>query len=320
MNNENNTTARQAGLIATMIDEWYFHADEHVKSKLADFSNVLLDRFAAHSAEARNGEGEKKMYVACYECSHCGHMGINDESGIESACGYPCGWHGPSPVEDKCPGCNREGTMTSACPECGSRYSVLAEIDLPVTGNAVHRTDARNGEGVALFQQRVNPWMLECFGAEISSDRIERNHRFFEEAAELVQANGMTRSEAHQLVDYTFDRPVGDLHQEVGGVMVTLAALCLASGADMHAAAETELARIWTKVEQIRAKQAAKPKHSPLPAAPAAPAPKLTDEELKSAKYLNEISGPSFLHGKFLAPINAVVRRLITMPVNGEDE
>ena len=49
--------------------------------------------------------------------------------------------------------------------------------------------------------------------------------------------------------------------------MVTLAALCLAHGEDMHAAGETELARIWTKVEAIRAKQAAKPKHSPLPAA-----------------------------------------------------
>lgn len=28
---------------------------------------------------------------------------------------------------------------------------------------------------------------------------------------------------------------------------------------------EVELRRIWTKVEKIRAKQAAKPKHSPLP-------------------------------------------------------
>jgi len=123
------------------------------------------------------------------------------------------------------------------------------------------------------FQARVQPWMMECFGAEIAADRIERNHRFFEEATELVQANGMTRSEAHQLVDYTFDRPIGELHQEVGGVMVTLAALCLASGQDMHAAGETELARIWTKVEAIRAKQAAKPKHSPLPAAPSPEAP-----------------------------------------------
>lgn len=119
------------------------------------------------------------------------------------------------------------------------------------------------------FQQRVQPWLLACFGAEIAADKQERNHRFLEESVELVQANGCTLSEAHQLVDYVYGRPVGELTQEVGGVMVTLAALCLASGVDMHQAGETELARIWGKVEQIRAKQAAKPKHSPLPAAPA---------------------------------------------------
>lgn len=115
------------------------------------------------------------------------------------------------------------------------------------------------------FQQRVQPWMMACFGAEISADRQERNHRFFEESTELVQACGMTQSEAHQLVDYVYGRPVGEKYQEAGGVMVTLAALCLAQDMDMHAAGETELARIWTKVEKIRAKQAAKPKHSPLP-------------------------------------------------------
>jgi hypothetical protein len=122
----------------------------------------------------------------------------------------------------------------------------------------------------AAFQQRVQPWMLECFGPEISANTQERNHRFLEESLELVQACGATQSEAHQLVDYVYGRPVGDRHQEVGGVMVTLAALCLAQGLDMHAAGETELVRIWTKVDQIRAKQAAKPKHSPLPVAVAA--------------------------------------------------
>ncbi|WP_369952339.1 hypothetical protein [Ralstonia syzygii] len=115
------------------------------------------------------------------------------------------------------------------------------------------------------FQARVQPWMMACFGPEIAADAQERNHRFLEEALELVQACGATASEAYQLVDYVYGRPAGDKHQEIGGVMVTLAALCLAQGQDMHAAGETELARIWTKVEQIRAKQAAKPKHSPLP-------------------------------------------------------
>lgn len=115
------------------------------------------------------------------------------------------------------------------------------------------------------FQHRVQPWLMACFGAMIAGDREERNHRFIEEALELVQSLGCTAHEAHQLVDYVYGRDIGEPAQEVGGVMVTLAALCLANGLDMHANGETELSRIWTKVEAIRAKQAAKPKHSPLP-------------------------------------------------------
>lgn len=115
------------------------------------------------------------------------------------------------------------------------------------------------------FQASVQPWLIACFGEMIAGDREERNHRFLEESLELVQSCGCTASEAHQLVDYVYGRPVGELHQEVGGVMVTLAALCLANDADMHAAGWVELDRIWGKVEAIRAKQAAKPKYSPLP-------------------------------------------------------
>lgn len=118
------------------------------------------------------------------------------------------------------------------------------------------------------FQDQVQPWMTATFGPEISGDKKERNHRFYEEATELVQAGGMTAAEAHQLVDYTFGRPVGELRQEVGGVMVTLAALCLAQGVNMHSEGEVELERIWGMVEQIRAKQAAKPKFGPLPGLP----------------------------------------------------
>lgn len=123
-------------------------------------------------------------------------------------------------------------------------------------------------EAERTFQKMVQPWMLECFGPEIAADKKERNHRFFEESLELVQACEMTQEEVIQLVDYVYGRPVGEKHQEVGGVMITLAALCLAQGLDMHAEGETELARIWTKVPQIRAKQAGKPKHSPLPESP----------------------------------------------------
>ncbi|MDB5730710.1 MAG: hypothetical protein JWQ03_605 [Variovorax sp.] len=138
----------------------------------------------------------------------------------------------------------------------------LAAIRAVLAGAGSEPTPA---QGEANFQERVEPWLLACFGPEISGDTVERNHRFLEEALELVQACGCTASEAHQLVDYTFGRAIGEKHQEAGGVMVTLAALCRAQGIDMHEQGEVELARIWTMVEKIRAKQATKPKHSPLP-------------------------------------------------------
>ncbi len=149
------------------------------------------------------------------------------------------------------------------------------------------------------FQSRVAPWMQACFGPEISADRMERNHRFFEEATELVQANQMTRSEAHQLVDYVFNRPVGQRPQEVGGVMVTLAALCLANGNDMHECGEVELARISDPVtiEKIRAKQAAKPRHSPLPeAVPAALIVHPNDDDWERRRAATSGNG-TLIHG-----------------------
>jgi len=115
------------------------------------------------------------------------------------------------------------------------------------------------------FQTRVNAWTHACFGEQIAKDKVERNHRFLEEALELVQSLNCTQSEAHQLVDYVFNRDIGEPKQECGGVMVTLSALCSANALDMYECGETELSRIWTKVEQIREKQANKPKHSPLP-------------------------------------------------------
>ncbi|WP_431300640.1 hypothetical protein [Tabrizicola sp. BL-A-41-H6] len=67
------------------------------------------------------------------------------------------------------------------------------------------------------------------------------------------------------MVDYVFDRPTGAQEQEIGGVMVTLAALCNAIELSMDDAGEKELARNWERIEAIRRKQASKPAGSPLP-------------------------------------------------------
>jgi hypothetical protein len=119
------------------------------------------------------------------------------------------------------------------------------------------------------FQARVWPWMTECFGPVIPLDKVERGDRLLEEVFELLQSGGYDPARVLELRDYTWGRPPGEPRQEAGGVMVTLAAYCLAHGIDMHDAGEAELARIWTKVEAIRAKQQAKPRGIALPIAPA---------------------------------------------------
>ncbi|WP_244494166.1 MULTISPECIES: hypothetical protein [unclassified Ensifer] len=117
------------------------------------------------------------------------------------------------------------------------------------------------------YQKRVGHWMHACFGNDIPYDAAERNFRFLEEALELAQSCGATAEDAGKLVDYVFNRPVGDPRQEVGGVEVTLAALCNAHGIDLDEAREAELNRVWSKADQIRAKHESKPKdiRSPLP-------------------------------------------------------
>lgn len=115
------------------------------------------------------------------------------------------------------------------------------------------------------FQKRVQNWLMACFSMEVCRDTTERCHRFTEEALELVQSLGMTADEAHQLVDYVYGRPIGDTRQEIGGTLTTLAALCSCIDMEMDQCGELELARVRKHIDKIRAKQAAKPKHSPLP-------------------------------------------------------
>ena len=115
------------------------------------------------------------------------------------------------------------------------------------------------------YQQRARDWLEHCFGRDRADDPISRNHRFLEEALELVQALGCTKDEAHQLVNYVFGRGKGSPEQEVGGVRLSLSGLTACHRIDEHAAAEDELARVWTMVEQIREKERGKPDGSPLP-------------------------------------------------------
>lgn len=117
------------------------------------------------------------------------------------------------------------------------------------------------------LQERVGDWMQECFGPEISADKLERGDRLLEEVYELLQSGDYPVDRVAALRDYVWGREKGEPFQEVGGVMITLAAYCLAHGLDMDKAGEAEADRITRPevVKKIRAKQAAKPVGSALP-------------------------------------------------------
>lgn len=110
------------------------------------------------------------------------------------------------------------------------------------------------------FQHYVKKWVTACFGVDALMDRRIRNHRFLEEALQLVQACGSSADEAHRIVDYVYGRPQGKPVQEVGGVMTTLCALCEANAIDLADAAEAGLSDAWNRIDQIRVKNRLKPK------------------------------------------------------------
>ena len=117
------------------------------------------------------------------------------------------------------------------------------------------------------FQRRVHQWIMTCFGVEVGRDTVERGDRFLEEALELVQAAGHSKERVLSLVEYVYNRPVGEVSQEVGGVMNTLAAFCNAHNVEMEYAAYQEMDRVEKPdmMAKIKAKHAGKPKGSALP-------------------------------------------------------
>jgi hypothetical protein len=113
---------------------------------------------------------------------------------------------------------------------------------------------------IGLFQDLVGQWMHECFDANLYTNMQERGDRFLEEAIEMLQSKGYDKNRVARLVEYVYNRPVGEPAQEVGGVMVTLAGFCHVAGIDMDDASWSEYRRICKPevMEKIRKKQATK--------------------------------------------------------------
>lgn len=129
------------------------------------------------------------------------------------------------------------------------------------------------------YQDRVASVHGPLFDGD-PTDVEERRARFFEEANEACQALGMTREEARQLVDYTYDRPVGEPAKEVGAAMLTLTSLCVVADLDLMACAEADLEKLQRPetIARIRAKRSTRHGRGPLPGLDAAPSASIEGE------------------------------------------
>jgi hypothetical protein len=110
-----------------------------------------------------------------------------------------------------------------------------------------------------VYQRRVVDWLRRSFGDATTDDLRERRLRFLEEALELHQACGGTVGELSTLAAHVHDRPAGEPGQEIGGVVLCLAALATAVGVDVETAMTNEIERVELRTDEVRAKHAAKP-------------------------------------------------------------
>lgn len=111
----------------------------------------------------------------------------------------------------------------------------------------------------SLLQNIVHNWCARAFGDNHARSIEQRGIRLAEEAIEAAQAAGCERAMVHRLVDYVFDRPVGELQQEIGGVGVTLLALGAAAAIDVDYAERKEITRVLPKpLEHFAARNDAK--------------------------------------------------------------
>lgn len=79
-------------------------------------------------------------------------------------------------------------------------------------------------------QARTARWVRDAFGPETMEHLDERAARVLEEAVELAQTMGVTKTTANKIVEYVFSRPPGKWAQEIGGVGITLLACSEAAG------------------------------------------------------------------------------------------
>lgn len=110
--------------------------------------------------------------------------------------------------------------------------------------------------------KRIKRVFEQIFNNPEFTNLEERSLRFGEEVQEFLQVCGITREQAHALVDQVHDKPVGEFSQELGGLLVTLGTLLAYHHPQgtAEAAFEKEIRRIELPETQERIRQKFKSK------------------------------------------------------------
>lgn len=109
-----------------------------------------------------------------------------------------------------------------------------------------------------LYQRIIEGWVIDLFGVNALRSVNERCLRLGEEVIELIQSTGeVTREQMHGLVDYVYNREPGESWQEMGGTMLTLAALASALKLSPLDEMKRELKRVCSRevIRKVRLKQ-----------------------------------------------------------------
>lgn len=113
-------------------------------------------------------------------------------------------------------------------------------------------------------QALISGWASECFGKDSLYHAISRACPLLEEACEAFQVLADVslrrdpvhmmnlglgswdeiRSLAHKILDKVLDKPVGELHNELGGLLITIKAAAQSAGISAHECELAEISRV----------------------------------------------------------------------------
>lgn len=107
-------------------------------------------------------------------------------------------------------------------------------------------------------QARIKQWIIQTLGNNVYQDKRERALRIVEEAIEVCQACEVNPAYIQRLIAHVYAKPVGEIRQEVGGVLFTALAMCENIGADYKVILQNEIERAYERGSIIAEKHNAK--------------------------------------------------------------